>query len=214
MKKIYFSLFLICITASAFSQFSVGAAANYTAYKGDFQKSTPGAHVRLSYEFNEKLTANLGFTYGMPIKLASTVIIADDFNNTTEVASEINFKFKTFSLLSNYRFIGDEETTANFYGQFGAGLVLISYKEDITGSYDKNTYKFPQDQVEKTNENGFTLNLGLGGEYRIGTPVIFAEGGIAFPANQVNNYYVENVIPIHFTVNLGIKIPLGYNGDN
>ncbi len=213
MKKLYFVFLLACVSANVFSQFSVGAAANYTAYKGDFQKSTPGAHIRLGYNVSEKFTAKLGFTYGMPIKQPSTVTVADDMNNIVDVASKINFKFKTFSLLANYRFIGDEETAANFYGQFGAGLVLINYKEDITGSYDKNTYKYPQDLIEKTNENGFTLNFGLGGEYRIGTPIIFAEGGIAFPANQVNNSYVENVIPTHFTFNLGIKIPLGNNSD-
>lgn len=213
MKKIYFVLLFACVSASAFSQFSVGAATNYTAYKGNFQKSTPGAHLRLGYEASEKISVNLGFTYGMPIKTASTVLIADDLGNTTSVDSKINNKFKTISLLTNYRFIGDDETTASFYGQFGAGLVLYNYKEDITGSYDKTRYKYPQDQFEKTNESGFTLNLGVGGEYRIGTPVIFAEGGIAIPANKVNNSYVENVIPLHFILNLGIKIPLGYNGD-
>jgi hypothetical protein len=86
---------------------------------------------------------------------------------------------------------------------------MVNYKENITGSYDKNVYKYPQDLVEKTKENGFTINLGLGGEYRIGMPSVFGEVGLALPANQVNNSYVENVIPSHFTVNLGIKIPLG-----
>lgn len=213
MKKIYFFFFLAFISASAFSQFSVGAAANYTSYKGDFQKATPGGHIRLGYGVSEKFTANLGFTYGMPIKQASAVMVADDMGNTMDVASEIKFNFKTFSLLANYRFIGDEETAANFYGQFGAGLVLINYKEDITGSYDKNTYQHPQDLIEKSNESGFTLNFGLGGEYRIGTPSIFAEAGIALPANKVNNSYVENVIPTHFVLNLGIKIPFGNNSD-
>ena len=127
--------------------------------------------------------------------------------------SKIKYNFKTILLLANYRFIGDEETAGSFYGQFGAGYVMANYKEDITGSYDKNVYKYPLDQVEKTKENGFTINLGLGGEYKIGTPAIFGEAGLALPANRVGNSYVENVIPAHFTVNLGIKIPLGYNSN-
>jgi hypothetical protein len=213
MKKTYLSLVLICISVCAFSQFSVGIAANYSAYKGEFKKSTPGGHIRAGYSVNEKITANLGFTYGMPIKQQSAVTVTDDDGNSILVDSDIKYNFKTISLLGNYRFIGDEETSGSFYGQFGASFVLVNYKEDITGSYDKNVYKYPQDLVEKTNESGFTLNFGLGGEYRIGTPVIFGEAGLALPANQVNNSYVENVIPAHFTFSLGIKIPLGSGGD-
>lgn len=75
MKKTYLSLLLICVSACAFSQFSAGIAGNYSAYKGDFRKSTPGAHLRFSYSANEKITANLGFTYGMPIKQKSLVLL-------------------------------------------------------------------------------------------------------------------------------------------
>lgn len=209
MRRICLSVLFAIITASAFSQFSVGASANYTAYKGDFKKSTPGGHIRLGYELNEKSTVHLGFTYGLPIKQESEVNIADGSGNSIYVPSQIKYNFKTFLLLANYRFIGDEETAGSFYGQFGAGFVLVNYKEDITGSYDKNVYQYPQDQIEKTNENGFTLNFGLGGEYRVGTPIIFGEAGLALPANKVGDSYVENVIPAHFTLNVGIKIPIG-----
>ena len=213
MKRISFAFLLVCITSSVFSQFSVGAAANYTAYKGDFGKSTPGAQIRAGYQTTEKISAHLGFTYGFPIKQSSSVTIMDDLGNSIDVPSDIKYNFKTFSLMATYKFLGDYESAGSFYGQFGAGLVLVGYKEDIKGSYDQNTYKYPQNQVEKANESGFTLNLGLGGEYRVGVPVIFAEAGLALPANQVNNYYVENVIPSHFILNLGIKIPLGSNSD-
>jgi hypothetical protein len=209
MRRIYLSMLFAIITASAFSQFSVGASANYTAYKGDFKKSTPGGHIRLGYELNEKSTVHLGFTYGLPIKQESEVNIEDGNGNSIYVPSQIKYNFKTFLLLANYRFIGDEETAGSFYGQFGAGFVLVNYKEDITGNYDKNVYQYPQDQIEKTNENGFTLNFGLGGEYKFGTPVIFGEAGLALPANKVGDTYVENVIPAHFTLNVGIKIPIG-----
>lgn len=212
MKKIYSTILCGLIAGTAFSQFSVGIGANYSQYKGDFQRSTPGAQLRVAYNASEKITANLAFTYGFAIKQISSVSIEDESQNSISVPSEIKFNFKTISLLANYKFIGDDESAGSFYGQFGAGLVLVNYKEDITGSYDKNTYKYPMDLVEKTNESGFTINLGIGGEYRLGTPIVFAEAGIALPANTVNNTYVANVIPIHFTFNLGIKIPIG--GDN
>ncbi len=123
MKKTYLSLILICITASPCSQFSVGLAADYSAYKADFKKSTPGPQLRVGYQVNEKFTANLGFTYGLPIKQKSDVTIMDDDDNTILVDSDIKFNFKTISLLANYRFIGDEESTGSFYGQFGASYV-------------------------------------------------------------------------------------------
>ena len=64
------------------------------------------SNTMLGYKINEKATAHLGFNYGFPIKQASSVVIADDDNNTTDVALEIKYNFKTFSLTGNYRFIG------------------------------------------------------------------------------------------------------------
>lgn len=209
MKKMTLLVSCSLAAATAFSQFSVGIAANYTAYKGDFQKSTPGAHIRVGYSPSEKITTDLAFTYGFPINYPSSVTIADNSSNTINVPSEIKYKFKTISLLGSYRLIGDDESTGSLYGQFGGGLVLVNYAEKITGTYNSAQYNNPLDLVEKTNENGFVINLGLGGEYRLGTPVIFGEAGIALPANQVNNLYVENVIPAHFTFNLGVRIPFG-----
>ncbi|HEV7780678.1 MAG TPA: hypothetical protein VGO58_05405 [Chitinophagaceae bacterium] len=209
MKKFTLVFSLLFITGTAFSQISVALGGNYTMYKGDFQKSTPGAQIRVGYAASERIRTELGFTYGFPITQASSVLVADGIGNTVDVDSEIKYKFKTISLLANYNFIGDEETSASLYGQFGASFVLVNYKEDITGSYDKNVYTNPLNQIGKTNESGFTINLGLGGEYRFGTPAVFAEAGIALPANQVGNTYVENVIPSHFVFNLGVRISFG-----
>lgn len=209
MKKMTLLVSCSLAAVTAFSQISIGIAANYTAYKGDFQKSTPGAQIRIGYSPSEKVTTELGFTYGFPINYPSSVTIADNASNTINVDSEIKYKFKTISLLGAYRLIGDNESTGSLYGQFGGSLVLVNYEEKITGSYNSSQYNNPLDLVEKTNENGFTINLGIGGEYRLGTPVLFGEAGIALPANQVNNLYVENVIPAHFTFNLGVRIPIG-----
>ena len=204
----------IFIAASSFSQFYAGVAGNYTDYKGDFQKSTAGAHIRAGYSFAEKISADLGFTYHSAIKQSSSVYITNEAGDDgIDVPSEINYKFKTITVSANYKFVGSEETAASFYGRFGLGIVLVSYDEKITGNYDKNTYQFPQDQVEKTNQNGFAINLGLGGDYKLGLPIIFGEAGIALPANKVNDAYVENVIPAHFVFNVGVRVPFGSSND-
>jgi len=211
MKKV--SLFVLGFIAisSAQAQFSVGANANYTMYKQDFQKSTPGVGIRAGYEFSEKNGAYLGFTYGSPIKENSELVLIDGTNGNSEsVPSEINYKFKTVSLWANRTFVGDAESTGKFYGSFGASFVMVNYKEEAKEKYGSNLS--PVYELEGK-ENGFTINLGLGGEYKIGKPAIFAEAGIALPANKVGNEYVENYIPTHFTLNLGVRLSIGGGGD-
>ncbi len=208
MKKVFLSFFALSAMYVASAQISVGLNTNYTMYKQEFQKNTPGVGIRVLYEVSEKQSAGLSFTYGMPIKYASsTTIIHSSTGNLENVPSEIKYNFKTINLMGNFTFIGNSETTGKFYGSFGAGLVLVSYKEAITGNYDKTIYEAPE--PFKGSENGFTINLGIGGEYKLGTPSIFGEAGIAFPANKVGDSYVQNYIPTHLTMNLGIRLPLG-----
>jgi hypothetical protein len=207
MRKTLLSLLGIVAIFTASAQFSVGVSANYTMYKGNFQKATPGVQVRASYGFTEKTTAVFAFTYHMPIKQASSVTLMDGYGNLQEAPSEIKYNFKTFNLMGNYTFAGDEASAGKFYGITGAGLVLINYNETIKESYDKNAYT-PTNQVSGK-ESGFTINLGLGGEYNLGSAILFGEAAVALPANQTNGYYVENVVPLHFAFNAGVKINLG-----
>jgi hypothetical protein len=209
MKKMILSFCGLASVCLASAQLSVGVNGNYTMYKGDFQQKTTGIGARISYDLNPKVTAALSYTHGMPITTASQVTMeSNDGSGSRSVASQIKTSFKTFNLLGQYAFIGGgEESAGKFYGIAGVGFVLAKYKEAITETYDKAIYT-PMDQVEGS-ENGFTLNFGLGGEYSIGTPRLFAEAGLALPANQVNDSYVANVIPAHFVFNAGVKIPLG-----
>ena len=63
----------------------------------------------------------------------------------------------------------------------------------------------------KGKESGFTINLGLGGEYKFGKPSVFGEAGIALPANKAGDAYIENYIPTHFFLNVGVKFSFGSN---
>ncbi|HVG14127.1 MAG TPA: hypothetical protein VM935_04170 [Chitinophagaceae bacterium] len=213
MKKLILSFCGLASVCLASAQLSVGVNGNYTMYKGDFQKKTPGIGARISYDVQPRVTVVLSYTHGMPIKSESQVTMQSNNGSASRsVNSEIKNSFKTFNLLGQYAFVGsDEESSGKFYGVFGAGFVLAKYKEDVKETYDKSVYT-PMDQIEGS-ENGFTLNFGLGGEYTIGTPRVFAEAGLALPANQVNNTYVQNVIPAHFVFNVGVKIPLGGGSD-
>ncbi len=208
MKKVMLSVCGLVIFYAASAQISVGVNGNYTMYKQDFQKSTPGAGVRVYFNATERVAAVGSFTYGFPIKMPSSVLLSGGTGGSS-VASEMVFKFKAINVMANYSFIGDDETAGKFYGIVGAGLVFVNYKENITGTYDKTVYT-PAD-LQEGSENGFTLNFGLGGEYKIGTPALFGEVALALPANKVGTSYVTNYIPSHFLFNVGVKFTLGEN---
>lgn len=189
------------------SDFTIGAAGNYSMYKGDLKKSTPGFKLEVGYRLKEKLGFTLGFTKGLPIKEASSIEYYDELGNTKTVASSVQLNFSTISFSALYRFIGDEETAVNVYAPIGASYVMANLKEKASEA--PTSGYTAADQTEATKANGFTINLGLGIGYNIGLPQIFAEGGIALPANKVNNSYVSNPIPANFTINAGLRIPLG-----
>lgn len=209
MKKILFSFAIAMIAAPVvnaqldFSSLRVDVGANYTMYKGDFQQKTPGVKVRLSVPDNERIAAGVGFTYGFPIKIASVMA----FSGGSTAPSEVVFNFKTISLEVDYFFGGEKEEGLSVYASGRAGLVLVSYKEKLKGTAPSG--EEPYDAVSGK-ENGFTINLALGTQYAIGERLrLFADAGVALPANQVGGQYVENVIPAHFMFNAGVRFSLG-----
>lgn len=208
MKKMILSLCGLATISIASAQLSVGAYTNYTMYKGNVGRNAAGFGVRAAYQA-EKNGYSLSFTNGMPMKYNTTTYLNSNTSagSTKEVAAEQKLTFRAIQLAATRTLIGDEESTGRFYGGVGAGFVLASYSETITGSYDKTAYS----QMEGSNgsENGFTLNVLAGGEYKLGMPTLFAEAGIALPANKVNDQYVANYIPAHFMFNVGVKFQLG-----
>jgi outer membrane protein with beta-barrel domain len=211
MKKILFGLALFLVGGTAMAQFdasqlSIGLGGNYTMYKGDFGKNTPGVQLRVGYDISEKATAYLGFTYGFPIKEASVINYSDGMTSA-DVASTLKFKFKTITLNAQYSFIGTTEESFAMYGGAGASYVMVNYEE--TPDANPPAGMIAQDQVEKTNESGFTINLKLGAQYRTNRIAPFFDAGFSFPANQVNGMYVENVIPASINLNAGVRFYLG-----
>lgn len=208
MKKIVLSLCGLASFCLASAQFSVGINGNYTKYGGDLSKSTPGFGVRAAYQA-DRTAAVLSFTNGFAITEKGTVSVMHNSNGTSkQVAAEGRVNFKTITLMGNRTLIGNEESAGKFYFGFGASYVIAKYSEKITESYD-NSYTAPD--MYNDSETGFTINGLLGGEYKVGTPSVFAEAGFAFPANQVNNTYVTNVVPAHLIINVGVKFALGGN---
>lgn len=211
MKKIT-SLFavLVCITLSTtaqdFSQTRIELGGNYTMYKGDFQKKTPGVKLRVSVPFNERIAAGLSFTYHLPIKVASEASLSGGGS----VASEFAYKFKTFGLDANYYFKEEVEEGFTPYGTLGISFISVSYKETAKGTIPQGE---EADLLPGESKSGFGLNFGLGAQYSFGQPKVFGEAGIVLPANKVQDAYVSNPIPAHFVFNIGIRFALSSGGN-
>ena len=204
---------MMAIAFAAISQAQFDAAnlfgsvsGNYTMYKGEFQQKTPGVKLDLGYSFSEKIRGALGYTYHLPIKVPSTVTAGNGVN-TTSVASEVVYNFTTISVIGNYTFGESEENPVSLYAPLGVGYVMTKYKEELKAAMP-NGYA-EQDQLEPGKESGFVMNFGLGAQYNFGAIRAFADASLVLPANQVNNQYVENVIPSHLVFNAGIRIPFG-----
>lgn len=210
MKKILLSFAIAMIAAPVvnaqldFSSMRVDVGANYTMYKGDFQQKTPGVKVRLSVPDNEAIAVGVSFTYGFPIKIASEMA----FTGGSTVPSEVVFNFKTIALEADYYFGGEKEEGLSVYASGRMGLVLVNYKEKLKGTAPSG--EEPAYDNVSGKDNGFTINLALGTQYAVGGRLrLFADAGVALPANQVGGQYVENVIPFHIMFNAGVRFSLG-----
>jgi hypothetical protein len=152
--------------------------------------------LRGSYNITEKLAGSVALTYSLPMKQS------ESFNGTNLQGT---YSVVSVGAQAIWHIIGAYDDDFSLYLPFGAAYIIgkAKYKGSIAGIT-------PDDAPL----SGPTFNLGLGAQYRIGTPYIFAEAGAAFPANQTTNSRtgtsssVENNAPGHTIISLGIRIPL------
>ena len=207
----YLLVLVVLIAGNAKAQFdasylSASLSGNYTMYKGNFQQKPPGVKFDVGYSLSEKSRISLGYTYHLPIKVAS-IISTSDGSVSKDVAAEIKYNFSTITLAFNYTFVGTEEDIFSVYAPIGASYVNVKYSEQMKEQASPGFTA--QDQLEPGKESGFTINAGIGLQYQLSMLRIFGDGGIAFPANTQNGQYVVNNIPTHFVFNVGVRIPFG-----
>src|SRR5262245_15129054 len=208
MKKLFVAVIAFTLCGSVSAQVFLGASVNYSSYRGNVLKSTPGAKFIVGYNADEKKKLYLSYTYGAPIKKSYEETYINSFSDLEYVPAQWTVKFSTISIIGEYTLIGDNYEGFSLYVPVGGSFVIASQKQKLTGTPSPGYYAVSgEDDLE--NETGFTLNGGIGAQYSTGTISIFGDGGIAFPANQINNQYVENYIPTHFTFNLGIRFNFG-----
>lgn len=199
MKKnlLLLTLFLASsiVARAQLSDFNVGINGNYTSYI----KPTPGAQLRIGYDIARKYGVSLGVSYGLPVK---EVTLNNGFEDKEQA------QYGSANLAAIYHLIGSTENNFSFYLPFGVSYVMASNVSIFEGV------------TKKTKESGLTVNAGIGTQFKIGLPVLFAEAGVALPAGTTYNTRdgaisegKPNPIPLHSILSLGIKFPLGFESN-
>ena len=112
-----------------------------------------------------------------------------------------------------YTLLGTSKSKAKFYGTAGMGVASVCVSETNTEPYDKNVYIPVSD--ENKNSNLFKYAVGVGGEYKIGTPSLFGEINYANSPKGFVSETGENYHPGHMLFTLGVKMPINvFNKSN
>jgi hypothetical protein len=208
MKKLILLSAIILSAFVASAQISIGVAGNYYKFCEDYLSNTPGWQLRSSYEFSKKFSMTLSYSSAFQINKSSSFIVFDPNNEQlSTVASEKKINSKTVLLSGNYTFLGTAKSKAKFYGTAGLGISSVCVSETNTEPYDKNIY-VPVPGPENRGKNLFKYAVGVGGEYKIGTPSLFGEINYANSPDKLVSEACENYYPGHMLFSLGIKMPV------
>lgn len=208
MKTNYFMAVALFFSISASAQLDFTTlqpeiAFNYTLYAGEFRKVSPaikvGATVLVGEENNR---VGLYYTHAFPIKDPGFVPL----NPSGSVKTEYTYNFKTLSL-DYTKFFGTGDKALSAYGKAGAGIVFVDYKERLVQAIPPGNV-LANSQLDKD----FVITpifFGLlGTQFSMGKPKVFCEILLGGPATQANNRNVENLMPIHFGINAGIRFAI------
>lgn len=208
IKNLLLSMCVLMLSITANAQINVGIGGTYTNYGGEIKKATPGLQLRGAYNIDEKKAVSLGFSYGLPIKQTFS---EDEFTSGYKLTTS----FMSLNVLGIYHLIGTYEDNFSLYFPIGGSYVMGKNKFETEGEPD------PDFSIEADDEkfSGLTLNGGVGVQFKIGSPFVFAEAGFAFPTGSANSNTRDGVssessnpITGHTILTLGIRLPFGSSG--
>ncbi len=217
MKKTFkATLFVALLFGTSFltySQVSLGGQLGYAGHPS-LSIGQMSFGIRGEYAFTKKNAISISFNYYKP-KIgaypASVHEIDQGFNMmpTLQVDGEVRFSGINVNVEGKRYTFGKEfgDILAPYF-ICGAALNSFKYSSEITGYYDKELYQ-PNDQM-MFNESftGFSINLGMGVDYKLGDNMLFLDVKGLLPANKVNGQTIEVVIPFTYAIQLGYRIVL------
>ncbi len=214
MKKILF-LFVAFTAIESKAQFSVsnlsvGVSGNYMSFI-KIKNSSVGAKADIGYQLNDVVTAHVSYTYTGPFKTASQYV----YNNGSfgyRIPTEVTNKISILSIGVDYSIKSNPEGIS-FYVPITASLILGNNSAKATGASIPAGNELPESYARAEKYKSYMIGAGIGVKYPVGPVQLFADGGIAFPANKVGETEVDVNVSSYLVANVGIRIPFGTPGN-
>ena len=217
-KKIPILLFCILFSVSCFSQKAQFSLATDFSILRSFKKEqqfwTIGQTVAGQFNFNAKDGLYVLFSYSgngkfsnqatATAKSISTIPQQVDYSNK----SVMRFRHLSIGWKRYLKGAYNSESSWNFYGYAGFGLLLGSIENTHSVALDSAVYTLPV-LKGKANFKRLTIDLGLGYEVPVGGDIYFyAEGRTLLPTTDYpSNYlFVNDNAPLMGSVNIGLRI--------
>lgn len=185
----------------------LGVGAHVFGYLGSVGQISPGLNIRGGYDFDEKITINVNFHYGLPLTVKKDGV--DDFGTYN---LEEKYNFMHLGIMSNYYFINTNEDDFGMYGILGGSLNLSSIKSELTYTSVTNPL-FPNTNTSvSTPLSGLAFNLGVGMQTNLDFAYLFGEATFNFPpfnASSRTGVSTEGNSPAYWGVNVGLRFQLG-----
>jgi hypothetical protein len=214
MKKILFSVFVLCFSLQMKSQFAVGGQLGYYIHPAiDISYLNFGVHAEIPIKdgdyyirpsFNiggDKKDINL-YAYSLSNGVSPASI---------DVPSTVALRMMALSLDGKRYFGGHDFSEGGGYVYGGLGLTFLSasYKP---GSFDAQNYYVAETQTAKVSVVQSFIRLGIGYDYAVAdNALIFGEAGLAVPPGTYNSRdgNPDAALSGYVGLTLGFKYVLG-----
>lgn len=210
IKHIFSFLVIMLVASKGYTQISGGAQLGYLGLLGDYGSySSAGLGIKGEFARDEKtvITGEFNYFFGSSDKFEATAnaLSSSTSPSSITVSQENKISFMHFCVGGKRYFAGDYEDDFGIYGILQVGLMFVPVSTTVA-DYDRNSYAGPESQSETL--TNFTIGGGVGAEKKLSFGYIFADFKLNVPANNVNGQQVSISIPLSYTLNAGVRIPI------
>jgi hypothetical protein len=192
-----------------FGKVGIAPALVLNRYFGELGANTYGLNLRFTYDESDENTFAFGYVYNLPNSLTTSVTgnALSSQTSPSYIVVPFTFSYTFHELYLQYfrYFVGDNEDDFSVYGFLGVSAVVAATTSTF-GPHDG--YQVGASSVDGTEYyTGYTVNAGIGTQFKVGPGYIFGEGRLAYPAGNSR----DNLNPIPASVGLtaGYKFRFG-----
>ncbi|MFL5787237.1 MAG: hypothetical protein ACJ748_04230 [Flavisolibacter sp.] len=181
-----------------------------------------GQTIQGQFHFSKKESAYIWVCYYTPGIYKNSYTAVE--KNPGTIPSQINYTVRG-RWLPRQMSIGwrhylkgsfDNNDTWNLYTIVGFGIMISTLQNTFNLPIDTSKYTIPSNPIEGNSSfRRLTFDLGLGGEFAIGSDIfLYGEGRILTPASDKNpSSYFHNYshVPLSLTMNAGIRVLFNFD---